>query len=66
MGPDMTEEELVEALKYYGDHKDHCGITKVIRSDRPPTDSDGYRIYPPCNCGWQDIAKKLSANGADH
>jgi hypothetical protein len=61
----MQEEELIirkliDYLRKYGDHKDNCGITKVLRNPRAPTNSDGDRIYPRCNCGWTDIARSLN------
>lgn len=57
----MKKEELVRALKIYGDHKDHCGITQVIRDHRAKTDADGHKIYPECSCGWTAISKALNS-----
>jgi hypothetical protein len=55
----MSKEELVEALKKYGDHKGSCGIMKILRHHRPPTNSDGCRIYPACSCGWAELIEEI-------
>ena len=55
----MKKEELVRWLKIYGDHKEHCGITQVIRDHRAKTDADGNKIYPDCSCGWTAISRAL-------
>jgi len=55
----MTREELIKALSKYGDHKNDCGISKVLNNPRAPTNSDGHRIYPMCNCGWAKIVRAL-------
>jgi len=60
MGPEMTEKELIKALRKYGDHKSGCGITKVINNPRAETNDDGHRIYPLCSCGWGKIIKELT------
>lgn len=55
----MKKEDLVRWLKVYGDHKDSCGITQVIRDHRAKTDSEGRKIYPECSCGWTEISRSL-------
>jgi hypothetical protein len=57
----MKKEELIRALKHYGDHKESCGITQVLRDHRAKTDSEGRKIYPECCCGWTELIKKINS-----
>lgn len=52
----MDIRELAGLLIFYGDHKDHCKISRII-SHRAATNSDGPTVYPPCDCGWTKTSK---------
>jgi len=55
----MDIKELAGLLIFYGDHKDHCGISRVLYH-RAITNSDRPVTYPPCDCGWNEARKNAA------
>lgn len=56
----MKKEDLIRALKKYGDHKDHCSITHTLRDNLAGVKrKDGG--YPECSCGWTELIRSINS-----